>query len=151
MLIYRTLEVNFQTPQLGGHSSPPWSSHQTNFFQASWPLSIALCPQWKYSWVWKRLVSHRCASFNHKNTNRFCCLVSLVRRRSVDLQSQTFAEGQQTVRFCGSYLVQRVVCWFISLIFAFWLCAYGTIRAGGCHLRHRLWHLDFILVFCFLI
>lgn len=34
----------------------------------------------------KNHVSHRCASFNHKNTNRLCCSVNLARRRSVDLQ-----------------------------------------------------------------
>lgn len=53
-------------------------------------IYFSLCPQWKtrcFLGLKKKHSSHRCASFNHKNTNRFCCSVSLARRRrSGDLQ-----------------------------------------------------------------
>lgn len=59
-------------------------------------------------------MSHHCASFNHKNTYRFCCLVSLVRRRSVDVQR--VKPLQQ-----GSKLLESVVAAYSQTIFAFWL------------------------------
>lgn len=117
-----------QTPQLAGHSSQPRPSHQTNFFRSTFVSSIycsmsTVKIELLFGSEKKSCESSLCIAQPQKYKQ--ILLLSEFGEEAVSrfAESQSFTEGQQNVNFCCSCWVQRAIFWFISWIFAFWLCS----------------------------
>lgn len=74
-------------------------------------------------WVWKKSCESSLCIIQPQKYKQILLLGEFGEEAVSRLaESQAIAEGQHTVKFCCSYLVQIVVCWFISSIFAVGLC-----------------------------